>query len=95
MAQTKGRCQLHARERNRETHDRPAFYTSPRWRRTRLRVLRRDSFRCLNCGGYAKEVDHISPIHEGGGEYVLSNLQSLCRECHSAKSNREVRQRTW
>ena len=35
------------------------------------------------------EVDHIIPLQQGGAEYDLSNLQSLTRACHFAKTARE------
>jgi len=35
------------------------------------------------------EVDHITPLEDGGEAYALSNLQALCRECHIAKTRAE------
>jgi len=32
------------------------------------------------------EVDHIIPLHQGGAAVDLDNLQTLCRDCHLAKS---------
>jgi 5-methylcytosine-specific restriction endonuclease McrA len=32
------------------------------------------------------DVDHILEVCEGGGETGLSNAQSLCLSCHSAKT---------
>jgi HNH endonuclease len=60
--------------------------------RLRYEVLRRDGFRCQLCGrtaaheGVKLEVDHIFPRSKGG-EDTLGNLQTLCWDCNSGKSN--------
>jgi 5-methylcytosine-specific restriction protein A len=36
----------------------------------------------------ADEVDHIVPLELGGSDSD-ANKQSLCRECHAAKTDRE------
>ena len=58
------------------------FYSSRRWRAVRLRALRRDGWRCRSCGGYGNEVHHVHPRREGGADYALSNLETLCFACH-------------
>lgn len=35
------------------------------------------------------ELDHIVPVHQGGGGCWLSNYQFLCKECHKQKSREE------
>jgi 5-methylcytosine-specific restriction endonuclease McrA len=40
----------------------------------------------------AVEVDHVIPLHKGGKDDA-SNLQSLCRDCHDAKTRRDLGQR--
>lgn len=57
-----------------------------RWQLLRLRVLRRDRFLCLVClekGRItsAEAVDHIKPKAQGG-EDAMSNLRSICDDCH-------------
>jgi len=37
-------------------------------------------------GKHYAEVDHIIPVEEGGGSCGLDNLQTLCHNCHVAKS---------
>ena len=58
-------------------------------------VLKRDNYRCVNCGASPKidksvqlEVDHILPVVKGGTN-VLENLQTLCFECNQGKKDRE------
>jgi 5-methylcytosine-specific restriction endonuclease McrA len=64
------------------------------WRLRHL-VMRRDNFKCRHCGrspaidlSTQLEVDHIFPYSKGG-ETVLDNLQTLCRNCNGGKSNIE------
>ena len=42
---------------------------------------------CRVCGAQATDVDHIVPKRAGGSEN-RQNLQSLCKQCHSAKTGR-------
>jgi len=54
-------------------------------------VLRRDAGRCYVCGNDgADEVDHITPLFEGGGD-ALTNLGSIHSDpCHKRKTAREA-----
>lgn len=64
---------------------------SKRWRAVRWQILRRDQFRCVKCGRTdGLQVDHITPIREGGEEFESCNLQTLCRRCHGRKTREEV-----
>lgn len=58
------------------------------WERIRRRVLRRDRWCCVVCGGRADVVDHLLPMAWGGGE-SMGNLRALCGRCHRAKSGHE------
>ena len=61
-----------------------------RWDRVRRRVLDRDGWRCQACGRAGRlEVDHLTPLADGGGVYALANLQALCRPCHFGKTRTE------
>ena len=40
----------------------------------------------------ATEVDHIKPLRQGGARLDQTNLQSLCKPCHSRKTRQEVRE---
>ncbi|WP_071890829.1 HNH endonuclease [Enterobacter sp. ODB01] len=64
-----------------------------KWDRLRPIVLDRDKYLCQEClrnGRYtpAETVDHIKPKAHGGTD-DLSNLESICRGCHKAKTARE------
>jgi len=59
----------------------------------RMKVLKRDHYRCVKCGADAKtdktiklEVDHIVPASKKG-QTVLENLQTLCNRCNRGKSD--------
>lgn len=61
--------------------------------RLRFQVLQRDNFTCRACGrspateiGVILEVDHVFAWSRGG-ETILTNLQTLCDQCNSGKSN--------
>lgn len=67
------------------------------WKRKRAQVLERDGYLCVECAKIgkvtiARDVDHIVPLHLGGADTVL-NMQSLCQECHQAKTAEEERVR--
>jgi 5-methylcytosine-specific restriction protein A len=68
------------------------FYSSKRWARVRFLALRRDGFACVQCGARGRlECDHIISIRTAPERvYDLTNLQALCRECHAAKTDREL-----
>lgn len=55
-----------------------------KWRRIRAQYLKAHPD-CIACGDPAKEVDHILPLAEGG-THQWSNLQPLCKRCHSQKT---------
>ena len=64
-----------------------------RWQKLRERILLRDASLCQPCKArghitLAVEVDHITPIHKGGTDDER-NLQSICSECHKAKTAAE------
>ena len=68
------------------------------WMRVRHAVLLRDLYTCVNCGLVSKshDVDHITPLEQGGDATAMSNLQSLCSGpdgCHARKSSLEQKVR--
>ena len=66
-----------------------------KWQRIRAQVLRRDHYRCVDCGrvGLDNEVDHINPLHLGGTD-ALNNLATRCKACHAAKTAAEAGSRS-
>ena len=64
------------------------------WQKRRLRVLRRDNYLCQPClregrTTAASEVDHIAPRHKAGAAVTDEGCQSICVECHKAKTASE------
>lgn len=60
------------------------------WKRRRKEVFRRDNYECRNCGqkgGMDGEAElaahHVVPVSAGGNSF-LSNLITLCEDCHYA-----------
>lgn len=60
----------------------------PLSQKTRFEVFKRDNFKCQYCGRSAPdvilEVDHITPVAEGGDNDIL-NLITSCKECNRGK----------
>lgn len=61
--------------------------------RLRFMVMRRDGFRCQQCGrspattpGIVLVIDHSHPWSKGG-ETVYDNLRTLCEACNGGKSD--------
>jgi hypothetical protein len=50
------------------------------------KILRRDGFKCVECGCESRplHVDHIVPRAKGGGNFP-ENLQTLCDKCNLRK----------
>lgn len=101
----KGRCRPcystmereRSRRRRAEGKGGRAVYDSKRWGVVRARVLA-DSPLCAHCAErsvetLATQVDHITPLSEGGDPFDPKGLQALCDQCHWLKSARESRDR--
>lgn len=77
-----------------DTEERKAFksmYQQPMWKQLRNTQLSKQPLCqcCLNKGRVtaALHVDHVFPWNKIGKAYFYNNLfQSLCHECHSAKT---------
>jgi 5-methylcytosine-specific restriction endonuclease McrA len=53
------------------------------WQRARALAKQRDGGRCVRCDGSERlEVHHVVSIEQGGEQFMLSNLVTLCRSCH-------------
>lgn len=59
---------------------------SVRWQKTRALARRRDGNRCRLCGSSeGLQVHHLVSLEDGGSEYDLRNLATLCVPCHAAQ----------
>jgi 5-methylcytosine-specific restriction endonuclease McrA len=58
--------------------------------RVRRDVLARDGYRCQRCGRRMDSGLHVHHIHERqyGGSNAMSNLISLCPQCHQLTHGR-------
>lgn len=75
---------------------RSSAYNSSRWRKVRLAQISKQPL-CQRCLSFdlvtiATDVDHQVP-HRGDKKLMwsASNLQSLCKSCHSWKTQEEVK----
>lgn len=66
------------------------------WPERRRHVYQRDNYTCQSCGrgggpnGDAElHAHHITPLSHGGSNH-LSNLVTLCRECHNAQHEHDI-----
>lgn len=72
----------------------------PGWPAIRARILQRDGHRCTHtdhgqrCPAPATDVDHITPVSQGGTD-APANLRSLCRRHHGLKSSAEGNAARW
>ena len=69
------------------------FYNSAAWRKA-SRAHKQKHPLCVQCKEKgittaAEHTDHIIPIEQGGAMLQESNLQSLCKRCHSIKTAKE------
>ena len=57
----------------------------------RNQILQRDNYTCQHCGSHQNlEVDHIIPAWKlGWDNHNPNNLQTLCRRCHTQKTQYE------
>jgi 5-methylcytosine-specific restriction enzyme A len=86
-----GRCPKHrpkpwegSRRREKVTLSGSAQQKRSRW------ILERDDTICHVCGhAGAREVDHVTPIAEGGADDE-SNLRPIHEDCHRRKTAREA-----
>lgn len=63
----------------------------PDWHTIRNQILQRDDYTCQHCGSHQNlEVDHIIPAWKlGWDNHNPNNLQTLCRRCHTQKTQYE------
>lgn len=79
------------RARNLDRATSLAVYRSPRWRHLRTKYLaEHPTCNAPRCFALAEDVDHVTPIEDGGEPWNEQNLQALCHACHSRKTARDV-----
>lgn len=88
LVDSPGPCPAHFRERGMHLRRHKSVYDSARWQRLRARTLREEP-RCRACGRPGEHVDHVIALSAGGAPYDRRNVQTLCRACHTAKTNTE------
>ena len=75
-----------------------AFYNSHRWHTlsTQWRAKQPLCQECLRKGRTTAGqcVDHIRPIENGGEQWDITNLQTLCFRCHNSKTQMEQQKAT-
>jgi 5-methylcytosine-specific restriction endonuclease McrA len=89
----RGRCRdcLRAYERDKRARQANRARSSMAWQNARAAARKRDGERCRQCGSTDRlEVHHIKPLAEGGDRYELSNLTTLCHDCHVAVGGRST-----
>lgn len=92
----KGKCRDHARvydeQIKKDTAERRGVYTSRRWKGLRTLVFKQQGGKCAvpDCYNLATDLDHVTPLRDGGDPYDRANLQGLCKKHHSSKTRREV-----
>ena len=65
----------------------PAKENPARWRKLRAEIYDAENWRCRSCGKSGRlELDHATPIGQGGARWDRANLQPLCRPCHFRKT---------
>jgi 5-methylcytosine-specific restriction endonuclease McrA len=85
----RGRCQRHAKQRDKAINRAGAkIYSRKKWQLTRRKQLANEPL-CRACGQIATAVDHIVPLEQGGDPWSSDNLQSLCLHHHSVKTRQE------
>lgn len=81
----RGRCATHQVVRSDDRPSAAARGYDRKWRRIRAQYLRKHP-RCVVCGADATEVDHVVSLARGG-THQWSNLQAMCKPCHTRKTN--------
>jgi 5-methylcytosine-specific restriction protein A len=84
-----------ARGASRRTKAVNPFYKSKAWMKARAQVLKRDHYRCVQCGANvrpkgAARIDHILPRKKFPDLSLhIPNLRTLCVPCDNARHARD------
>lgn len=81
------------KDRRKHNKEYVQFYNSSEWKRIRKKALRRDDWLCQRCSkqGLIKSAEIVHHLVETKDNWdlrlELSNLESLCFECHEKVHN--------
>ncbi|WP_414629057.1 HNH endonuclease [Streptomyces xanthochromogenes] len=91
---TQGRCEAHQRKAWANRSKAWGAGSTRKWREFRAQRLAAEP-QCRWCSAKRSlEVDHITPLSEGGSKWDPANVQTLCEACHEVKSAQDRRRRT-
>lgn len=63
-------------------------YNTPRWRKVRREVLKRDRFTCQDCGARATVAAHLRPFDpDDEAAFDPRNLKASCVSCNSREAS--------
>jgi 5-methylcytosine-specific restriction endonuclease McrA len=80
-----GKCRECERDHERNRSASRRARSSMAWQKARAAARRRGGQRCTICASSEDlEVHHIAPLSEGGDRFALTNLTTLCADCHRA-----------
>lgn len=72
-------------------------YQHPNWQKMRLIILKRDCFKCVNCGNRDNTL-HAHHIKYIGGKFIWEvphwYIVTLCEDCHSEEHNKDLRSKS-
>ena len=76
----------------------PRFKTQ-QWKRLRQWMINRNNGTCDACGKLMVsteiQVDHITPVVQGGGFYEVDNLRVICAACNASKATADKQGKQW
>lgn len=68
----------------------------PRWQKKRLEILKRDSFKCRDCGSEEKTLHVHHSLYQKGDPWETHEnfLRTCCADCHTQRQviEREIRE---
>lgn len=82
------RWRFEVERKRRRDYYRNGYLKSDEWQRKRYVVLKRDNWRCINCGEPATQVHHKRYAKRDIGKEPIKWLVSLCNSCHEAQHNK-------
>ena len=78
------RLKFEIKREERRKYYRNEYLKSDAWKRKRYVVLKRDNWRCVNCGAPATQVHHKKYLKKNIGKEPIEWLVSICKNCHES-----------